>query len=226
LDGADTTSMTLSGSNVTQWNDKSGNGRNPTTSSSANPPTYISSNKTVNFVEGSSQALSIPQSFGTALIGQTMTMFFVGQRTVSSGWAVFLAGTTGSRQTLQFGFFNNQLFLSAYDPDYFTNITTYSSPDPVRIYEFEILSSSLATHIVNGSQISSDNRNFTPTAFLNPDLGRRYGNTYSSFNLSEMIAFSPALTAPQRQQVEGYLAHKWGLAESLPSTHPFKKFPA
>jgi hypothetical protein len=41
-----------------------------------------------------------------------------------------------------------------------------------------------------------------------------------------MIAFSPALTAPQRQKIEGYLAHKWGLAESLPSTHPFKKFPA
>jgi hypothetical protein len=30
LDGADTSSMALSGSNVTQWNDKSGNGRNTT----------------------------------------------------------------------------------------------------------------------------------------------------------------------------------------------------
>jgi hypothetical protein len=31
------------------------------------------------------------------------------------------------------------------------------------------------------------------------------------------------LTTTQRQQVEGYLAWKWGLNASLPTTHPYYK---
>jgi hypothetical protein len=31
------------------------------------------------------------------------------------------------------------------------------------------------------------------------------------------------LTTTQRQQVEGYLAWKWGLQTALPTTHPYYK---
>jgi hypothetical protein len=43
----------------------------------------------------------------------------------------------------------------------------------------------------------------------------------------EVIGFTSTLTTSQRQQVEGYLAHKWGLTLSgqFPSTHPYVKFP-
>ena len=41
--------------------------------------------------------------------------------------------------------------------------------------------------------------------------------------LSERIWYQGnALTTLEIQQVEGYLAKKWGLQDSLPSTHPFK----
>ena len=44
--------------------------------------------------------------------------------------------------------------------------------------------------------------------------------------INELIIFSNVTTA-QRQQIEGYLAWKWGLASSLPATgHSFSKFPA
>jgi hypothetical protein len=39
------------------------------------------------------------------------------------------------------------------------------------------------------------------------------------------VGFDTTLTTSQRQQVEGYLAQKWGLTGSLPSSHPFKKIP-
>ena len=42
--------------------------------------------------------------------------------------------------------------------------------------------------------------------------------------ISEIIVYNTALTLSQRQQVEGYLAWKWGVQSSMPSTHPFKKF--
>ena len=51
---------------------------------------------------------------------------------------------------------------------------------------------------------------------------------YSPLNLNGVIAeilfiFGP-MTTLERQEVEGYLAWKWGLQSSLPSTHPFAKF--
>jgi hypothetical protein len=124
------------------------------------------------------------------------------------------------------GFFNNNMQTNTYSPEFSSSISTYSSPDPVRLYCFEVQSSSLATHILNGTQIGSDTQNYTLTSFTNPELGRRYGSIGHTFNLSEMIAFSPALTTPQRQQVESYLAQKWNLSASLPSDHVNRRTPA
>jgi hypothetical protein len=39
----------------------------------------------------------------------------------------------------------------------------------------------------------------------------------------EVLIYTGALTSTQRQQIEGYLARKWGLQSSLSSTHPYKK---
>jgi hypothetical protein len=42
--------------------------------------------------------------------------------------------------------------------------------------------------------------------------------------IGEIVAFNSQLSTSQRQQVEGYLASKWGLQYSLPSTHPYRTF--
>jgi hypothetical protein len=44
-------------------------------------------------------------------------------------------------------------------------------------------------------------------------------------DVAEIIYYSVSLSTPQRQQAEGYLAWKWGLNGSLPSSHPYKLFP-
>jgi len=40
--------------------------------------------------------------------------------------------------------------------------------------------------------------------------------------LGEIIVYKGAITEEIRQKIEGYLAHKWQLANSLPLTHPYK----
>ena len=45
---------------------------------------------------------------------------------------------------------------------------------------------------------------------------------YMSADVGEILIYNTVLTTAQRQQVEGYLATKWGLQGSLPSTHPYK----
>ena len=44
-------------------------------------------------------------------------------------------------------------------------------------------------------------------------------------DLGEVLIFSNALTSQQHRQVEGYLAWKWGLQSTLPSTHAYAKTP-
>jgi len=40
--------------------------------------------------------------------------------------------------------------------------------------------------------------------------------------LAEMLVFEKNLTTDERQKVEGFLAHKWDLTGKLPSDHPYK----
>jgi hypothetical protein len=58
-------------------------------------------------------------------------------------------------------------------------------------------------------------------------LGRRQQAATGSADsyYLEIIHYNSALTTSQRQQVEGYLAWKWGLQGNLPANHPFKRFP-
>lgn len=44
-------------------------------------------------------------------------------------------------------------------------------------------------------------------------------------DLAEIVITRTALTVAERQRLEGYLAHKWGLAAILPPAHPFRAAP-
>ena len=50
---------------------------------------------------------------------------------------------------------------------------------------------------------------------------------YSYLNgfISEIVATNELLSTTDRQRLEGYLAHKWGLIANLPGGHPFKFTP-
>ena len=54
-------------------------------------------------------------------------------------------------------------------------------------------------------------------------LGDTYGG--SGADIAEIVMFNTELTTPQRQQMEGYLGWKWGIARTLPTTHPYYKYP-
>jgi hypothetical protein len=42
--------------------------------------------------------------------------------------------------------------------------------------------------------------------------------------IGELIIYNRTLLQGDRQRIEGYLAHKWGLAHNLPPTHGYQKF--
>jgi len=56
-------------------------------------------------------------------------------------------------------------------------------------------------------------------------LSSAFSTRYFIGNIQEVLVFTGSITVSQRQQVEGYLAWKWGLQGSLPANHPYKKTP-
>ena len=52
-----------------------------------------------------------------------------------------------------------------------------------------------------------------------------YGNTYDG-EFFEVLLLDSAMATNERQKIEGYLAHKWGLTSSLPNSHPHKILPS
>jgi hypothetical protein len=83
LDGADPSTLTLAGSSVSQWNDKSGNGGHATQSTSGNRPTFTGSG--VVFNAASSQWLQLNTTYAS-----THSIFIVA--TPSSATNVYLFG--------------------------------------------------------------------------------------------------------------------------------------
>ena len=43
--------------------------------------------------------------------------------------------------------------------------------------------------------------------------------------IAEIVVIQSVPSTNLRQQIEGYLAHKWGLTANLPSDHPYKNTP-
>ena len=72
---------------------------------------------------------------------------------------------------------------------------------------FLISASANSTISVTGYRIGVD-RTFTS--------GRDWNGV-----IAEVVSFNTKLSDSDRQMVEGYLAHKWGLTSSLPSSHPY-----
>ena len=229
LDGADQSSMTLSGSSVTQWRDKSGNGNNSTSSSatytaginglgSMNNPTISgpitnSGSSTVTiFVIASNNRTGNSYDNMIALNVSPITNYY------ASG-SLFLTrhgDLTNPQVFYAFmnGFPNGDLSFSFNTP--------FNTPFIFNIFQ----SGTVGSTYGNGTSYGDVNTRGATFNYTHYYIGTCTGGPAWIGNIGEVIIYNSALTTSQRQQVEGYLAQKWGLTGSLPSSHPFKKLPA
>jgi len=221
LDGADATTLSLSGTIVTQWRDKSGNANNTTTIGGS--PTYTS-----NFINlnGSTTYLVGPYVNTT----QFLTMFVVvtvnfSQGDYNSYYRLLSIGSTGANDyendayasilhaggTNQLGGYRNR-------QTNFATVTTNTLFIIAVVYD-----GTNSTNYINGtsaSVVSSTGTFGTSSYSIGRDVGNSFGAyTYWPGTVGEVIVYNASLTATQRQQVEGYLAWKWGLQSQLLNTH-------
>jgi len=231
LDAADQQSLTLSGTDVTAWADKSGNGNNATATGTPTLSTgggFSSSYKTI-YLDGSSWFLgSVNISSTTSLTAFVVTSFGLSSSATSA--RVLGLASAGLPD------WNNPLSSATFYQDYGTsNLSTYRNG--------AYLSAAVGQNTpVIGTCVYDGTSNYlykngasqTPVASTGEFAISIYGignqpipsgETLNGY-IGEVIVFNTGLTSSQRQQVESYLAWKWRLTSLLPSTHPGKLLPS
>ena len=243
LDAADQNSMTLSGTSLTQWNDKSGSGNHVLNS-------YISGTITY-----STRKLSTDgNSFFYAPVSTQRATYTNFQVFIVYTW---LASTAGTNQALwggDAGGWNRLQLLSfpelssgadSFALSWGNQGSGFANPPNGVLYTGLNTASQLIYHAsyngftTNGSALYINGVNqgsFTDSASVgspNPVLtntwfsaiGPAIGAYPAQVSFNEILIYTTTLTDRERQSVEGYFAWKWGLVASLPANHSFKLFP-
>ena len=217
MDAVDTSSMTLSGSNVTVWTDKSGNGRNATGGVS---PTLATNGITFN---GTSQYLATTYSS----VPSSESVFVVVTWTGTTNRFYCIIGTS---ETLgrNYNVLKQSSGINSITWDRWA-VGNYA-PTPGILADVRFMSSGIyngstgTTGLNGGTQSSSAAFTFSGNGITH--IGTGVLGDWFTGTIHEIIVYNSALTTTQRQQMEGYLAWKWGLQQSLPSTHPFARTPS
>ncbi|MDZ7617285.1 MAG: LamG-like jellyroll fold domain-containing protein, partial [Patescibacteria group bacterium] len=220
LDASDSASLMLSSSNtVTQWNDRSGNGRNAVAGGLSQP--LVTNNPLVGGLEvvrfnGTNQILNVDLSF---LAGSEYTIFAVEGRTSSRTMNYFLGTPTPSPNNgLHVGYLDNttyRLAQHANDLDY-TGLPGYTSQE-FRVWSNLLDSDSGHAIYLNGANPVSNSNTVALITANNGRIGagqRSENVQWFHGDLGEILIFNHALSSTERQAMEAYLLRKWILGLS------------
>ena len=219
-DAADATTITQSSGSVSQWNDKSGNGNHATQSNASNRPVTgsraIGGKNALEFSNAGSQSMSMP---ALDIIGR-------------EAWAVFVLDSyaTTASQLILGGGGNVQVGVNSGTQ----NLRLWCAANPYSADTKSTATVAVSSPTLAGWLAHTDTKKFSINGTL-----QTTGDTYNSGSMSatnigrgqyaimdgaigEIVVTSGVLSTDDRQRLEGYLAHKWGLESSLPADHPYK----
>jgi hypothetical protein len=213
LDGADQTSasMTLSGTSLTLWKDKSGSGNNATP--------YNTSYATVN----SNGVLFASQIYTTPYTSAPSTetafvVFNVTAATYTGFQAILGSSVNGGRQL---ALLNGSPLIGLLKAQIAWQNTSAFTPGATTLGQ-GFINGSTAFSGVNGTYTATNTVTWSSGGFLylGTEVSVPNGNYVGL--MCEILIYNVVLTTDQTKQVEGYLAWKWGIQGSLPSVHPYK----
>lgn len=220
-------SLPGNGVGVARWEDKSGNGRHVTQATSGNRPIRsvgVRNSLDVIRFDGSDDRL-----IGTGFLTDNFSVYMVGRKRdlVINRMAWFSQNNNT---------FNSQRLIL------FSERTTGSITAAMQVGTFGSVAGSPSGVFAQWGYTRSGTtgnvfRNSTGGAVTvnsgnvqNTSLAIGAGNNADTVDctdvdICEIVVLSSVSSTFERQRIEGYLAHKWGIQSSLPSGHPYRNNP-
>lgn len=226
LDAADATTIVLNGSTVSQWKDKSGNSIHANQANATNQPTYseagLNGKPTISF-DGSNDFLVRIGVVANIFLDNSIFLAIQYRDATTLLQSVIATDVSESepRMYLQ----ANGVELKAYGGLYvpaggiianMTEITQFqrTTTNVINVFRDGTLTGTGAS----GTGSKND-------GLIIGRLGNAIFGNYASVNVSELVFLNGTLPTADRQKLEGYLAHKWGLTANLPADHPYRAKP-
>lgn len=246
LDADDLSTITIA-TGVSEWRDKSGFARHFRQSTAGAQPAYRAQgfNARPCIENVSADTLTL----GSSGLGQNVggiTCAIVGSHPAGVAFVVnasdFIVGngTTGvarfvmtpnSNATNLYGLTSRRLDLDVLvQSSSSTDALANRGNNMLRVGQRDY-TNALANHWTNGTQdltaaaagtagSTSDTASFSSFIFAGGA-----GAAPNGSKVAEIVMTHSAMTGKDRQALEGYLAHKWGLTNNLPADHPFRNRP-
>ena len=223
LDAEYTDSITLNGSNVAQWNDKSGNDSHATQPTAASQPTYtlngLNGKPVLTFdgIDDFMSVLDFNNAVSLALIG--------------SGGGAAAPLISGAAPELFSPAWNTNGASIQYRGRTEITVRQVNFGAAANAFSIGFISLDAANSEVrlsgNGGAQTSFSQTINSADTTINTLGRDFlgAQQFANGRIAEIVVASSLLSTGNRQKLEGYLAHKWGLIANLPSDHPFKFTP-
>lgn len=219
---------TANGVSIASLVDRSGNGNSLTPSGTISAATNFLKGKTVyNF--GSSRATK------TNFPWQTSFTQIVLVKCATGNWLSSLVSTGASY--LSYIFAGNQNLINVnnfFDPkdssvalgtSVFTTAADGVTSWVILSLGYQSGATSASNYTINGTVRTTATSTAVSSAISGTNQLWLNGNGSSSFDtgtyVAEMMHYNAVLTSSQRQQIESYLAQKWGLVRYLPTDHGF-----
>jgi hypothetical protein len=241
LDAADASTVTTESGAVSQWNDKSGNSRNATQAAAGGRPALtvngLNSKNIITF-DGGTDVLSLSDLTLGRNAGALCYFFAASTANVAITSFAPLFDLNNSTGPDRASVYIRSSVIEAggrrLDADSFQSHTN-GTPSNNTAYLGSVLynySSAALSIGFNGSALTSRGGGFqtagntsdTSSNAIRIGASTDTGGGGSFYNgyIAEFIATRTVPSAGDRQRIEGYLAHKWGLTANLPSDHPYK----
>lgn len=227
LDAADASTITTVSGAVSEWRDKSGNGRHAAQATADQRPTYsaLSFNNLNSVLFGSGTPNDFLRTTNAGLpTGNGARSIFVAYKPNRANGVNPIVGQALSPNANSWFILHARdtadPYLAGYSNDVNSTIAPNTNPKSAGVTH----NGSTCVLYLNGTSVGTRNTTFnTNTSELS--VGGNGVDEYLFGLIGEVIYFSSAVDTAIRQQIEGYLAHKWGLTANLPSGHPYKSTP-
>ena len=219
FDGADTGTLTRSGTTVSAWSSK-GSASLTATSVGAGSIVYeqYSGKYSLRF-NGTNTKMTTGSVTSYGASATTWIACSVNLNPATADASVVFASSSNPERSIRYTDGTAQIY------SLIGSTLRYSSNTDNGIRGFIDTAASFTAY-ANGTDVTTSTQAVTYVGGTNQSFQLGQWNiAYLNGYIMEVVVYNSALTLTQYQQVEGYLAWKWGFQGSLSASHPYKNTP-